>query len=54
MLLNSKVGIPNVYYFGILKDYSVLVMDKLGKSLEDYFQFCNKKFSLKTVLMIAD
>lgn len=28
-------------------------MDKLGKSLEDYFTYCRKKFSLKTTMMLA-
>ncbi|KAL3618222.1 Casein kinase 1-like protein 2 [Castilleja foliolosa] len=53
-LLQGGTGIPNVKWFGVEGDYNVLVMDLLGPSLEDLFNFCSRKLSLKTVLMLAD
>jgi len=47
-------GIPNIKWFGVEGDYNVLVMDLLGPSLEEMFNFCSRKLSLKTVLMLAE
>eukprot|EP01036_Dinobryon_divergens_P041807 gene41807-55459_t len=53
-VLQGGYGVPAVKWFGSEGDYNVLVIDLLGPSLEDLFNFCGKRFSLKTVLMLAD
>lgn len=46
-------GIPGAYYFGQEGLHSILVIDLLGPSLEDLFDMCSRKFSIKTVAMLA-
>ncbi|OZJ04458.1 Casein kinase I 1 [Bifiguratus adelaidae] len=52
-ILQGSVGIPNAYYFGQEGMYNILVLDLLGPSLEDLFDMCGRKFSIKTVVMVA-
>lgn len=46
-------GIPLIKTFGFSGDYNVLVMELLGKSLEDLFEEKGCKFSIKTVCMLG-
>ncbi|GMJ09061.1 casein kinase I-like 6 [Hibiscus trionum] len=53
-LLQGGSGIPHLRWFGVEADYNVMVIDLLGPSLEDLFNYCSRKLSLKTVLMLAN
>ncbi|KAL6006161.1 Casein kinase 1-like protein 3 [Asimina triloba] len=47
-------GIANIKWCGVDSEDNILVLDLLGPSLEDLFVYCGRRFSLKTVLMLAD
>ena len=48
------LGIPVLHWFGIEGEYNVLVMELLGPSLEELFNYCERKFTIKTTMMLAD
>lgn len=52
-ILVGTIGIPHVYYFGQEGLHNVLIIDLLGPSLEDLFDWCGRQFSLKTTVMVA-
>ncbi|CAH8541706.1 unnamed protein product [Schistosoma turkestanicum] len=53
-LMQGGIGIPCLKWSGTEGDYNVLVIQLLGPSLEDLFNFCGRRFKLKTVLLLAD
>jgi serine/threonine protein kinase len=54
MALQGGVGIPKLHWCGSQGNYNILIMDLLGHSLEDYFNFCKRKFTLLTTVMVVD
>ncbi|XP_068154597.1 casein kinase I [Drosophila tropicalis] len=53
-ILSGGVGFPRIRHHGKEKNFNTLVMDLLGPSLEDLFNFCTRHFTIKTVLMLVD
>jgi len=51
--IKDEIGFPKIYEIKKTKKQIICVMEQLGPSLEDLYEFCGRKFSLKTTLMIA-
>lgn len=52
--LEGGRGVPKVYWYGTVGDYNALVMELLGPSIRDLWKQCGHRFSLRTVLSLAD
>jgi casein kinase 1 len=53
-VMQGTVGFPKFIHYGQEGPFSVMVLEMLGPSLEDLYNFCGRKLSLKTVLQLAD
>ena len=54
MALQGGVGIPKLHWCGSQGNYNILIMDLLGHSLEDLFNYCKRKYTLLTTLMLVE
>ncbi|KAH7930180.1 kinase-like protein [Leucogyrophana mollusca] len=52
-ITDGTVGVPRVCHFGREGPYNVLVTDQLGPGLVELFDKCGRRFSMKTVCMVA-
>ena len=52
--LRGDVGVPRILWFGVDGEYNALVLEKLGANLETLFDKCKRRFTPKTVAMLAD
>jgi serine/threonine protein kinase len=52
--LSGGIGIPRVRWYREECKFYVIIYNLLGPSLEDLFNFCDRKFLLKTILLLTD
>uniref|UniRef100_A0A183SNW8 non-specific serine/threonine protein kinase n=1 Tax=Schistocephalus solidus TaxID=70667 RepID=A0A183SNW8_SCHSO len=56
-VLQNAFAVPRIHWFGsdgVKNEYRAMVMDLLGPSLEDLFNYVGRRFTMKTVLMLAE
>ena len=53
-LSSSVEGFPSLHWYGSDGTRNMMVIDLLGPSVEDLFAHYKHKFSLKTVIQLAD
>ncbi|VDM96909.1 unnamed protein product [Thelazia callipaeda] len=51
---NKQHRATSLFRYGAVDGYRALVMSLMGPALEELFIYCGRKFSLKTILLLAD
>ena len=54
MFLQGGKGIPKFYWCGGQGNYFILIIELLGESIENLFDYCGRHFTLLTTLMIVE
>lgn len=53
-LIGLSKGFPKTFGYTALGNYNYMIMEPVGHSLEQLYTICSKRFTLQTVLHIAD
>ena len=51
--MQGNAGVPTIHWFGVEGDYNCLIMGILGPNLEQLFDFCERQFTIATVLNLG-
>uniref|UniRef100_A0A6C0EHV8 non-specific serine/threonine protein kinase n=1 Tax=viral metagenome TaxID=1070528 RepID=A0A6C0EHV8_9ZZZZ len=51
--IHAYDGIASIIWKGVINNKNIFIMEYLGPNLDDLFDFCGNKFSIKTVIMIG-
>lgn len=54
LIPDGTEGFPNIHYAGPDANHTVLVMEKLGPTLDSLLRVCRGTFSMRTICMLAD
>lgn len=54
LLRGRAVGIPKLYWIGTEGDFNIIVMELLGKNLEELFKGSTSRFTKKTSLLLSE
>lgn len=52
--LQGEVGVAELFYYGVERYFSVLVISLLGNSLEDLFNHCKRRFTPVCVMLLGE
>ncbi|CAF1665857.1 unnamed protein product [Adineta ricciae] len=53
--LIEGTGMPKMYWYGTVdENYQAMVLEMLGPSIEDLYNYCHRKFTIKTVLLLGE